>query len=75
MNWKGFGMKCSWLNLNVLSQHLPGEITETHEKGCFSHSVFVAFISSISRRHVLPTDDTFISYGECREDMKFMGSY
>jgi hypothetical protein len=30
MNWKRFGMKRSWFNFKVLSQHLPGETEENH---------------------------------------------
>jgi hypothetical protein len=32
MNWKGFGMKRSWLNFKVLSRHAPGGTEETHGK-------------------------------------------
>jgi hypothetical protein len=32
MNWKGFGIKHSWFNLKVLSQHSNGGSEENHEK-------------------------------------------
>jgi hypothetical protein len=32
MNGKGFGMKRSWPNFNVLSRHLPGGTGDNHEQ-------------------------------------------
>jgi hypothetical protein len=32
MNWKGLGRERSWLNLKLLSRHLPGGTEENKEK-------------------------------------------